>query len=83
MAKKVDEQLWVRVLELEQALKEQEKQTKQSIDELAQQYHDNHNHLPALDQLRINMRNRKKRVSMAYLVALFSMVSCFMVLIVC
>ena len=48
MAKKVDEQLWVRVLELEQALKEQEKQTKQSIDELAQQYHDNHNHLPAL-----------------------------------
>ena len=83
MAKKVDEQLWVRVLELEQALKEQEKQTKQSIDELAQQYNDNHNHLPALDQLRINMRNRKKRVSMAYLVALFSMVSCFMVLIIC
>ena len=36
MAKKVDEQLWVRVLELEQALKEQEKQTKQRIDELGQ-----------------------------------------------
>ena len=48
MAKKVDEQLWVRVLELEQALKEQEKQTKQRIDELEQQYHDNHNHLPGL-----------------------------------
>lgn len=46
MAKKVDEQLWVRVLELEQALKEQEKQTKQRIDELGQQYHDHHNHLP-------------------------------------
>ena len=48
MAKKVDEQLWVRVLELEQALKDQEKQTKQRIDELGQQYHDHHNHLPAL-----------------------------------
>ena len=48
MTKKVDEQLWVRVLELEQALKEQEKQTKQRIDELEQQYHDNHNHLPVL-----------------------------------
>lgn len=48
MAKKVDEQLWVRVLELEQALKEQEKQTKQRIDELGQQYHDHHNHLPVL-----------------------------------
>ena len=46
MAKKVDEQLWVRVLELEQALKEQEKQTKQRIDELGQQY--NYHHLPAL-----------------------------------
>lgn len=38
MTKKVDEQLWVRVLELEQALKEQEKQTKQRIDELEQQH---------------------------------------------
>lgn len=38
MAKKVDEQLWVRVLELEQTLKEQEKQTKQRIDELEQQH---------------------------------------------
>ena len=46
MTKKVDEQLWVRVLELEQALKEQEKQTKQRIDELEQQYNDNH--LPVL-----------------------------------
>lgn len=46
MAKKVDEQLWVRVLELEQALKEQEKQTKQRIDELGQQYHEHHNYLP-------------------------------------
>ncbi|MBS6020950.1 MAG: hypothetical protein KH895_01160 [Haemophilus haemolyticus] len=48
MAKKVDEQLWVRVLELERALKEQEKQTKQRIDELGQQYNYHHNHLPAL-----------------------------------
>ena len=46
MAKKVDEQLWVRVLELEQALKEQEKQTKQRIDELGQQYNERHNYLP-------------------------------------
>ena len=38
MAKKVDEQLWVRVLELEQTLKKQENQTKQRIDELEQQH---------------------------------------------
>nr|DAS99866.1 MAG TPA: hypothetical protein [Caudoviricetes sp.]DAV05555.1 MAG TPA: hypothetical protein [Caudoviricetes sp.] len=39
--------------------------------------------IPAtIDQLRINMRNRKNRVSMAYLVALFSMVSFFIVLII-
>lgn len=38
MAKKINEQLWVRVLELEQTLKEQEKQTKQRIDELEQQH---------------------------------------------
>ena len=38
MAKKVDEQLWVRVLELEQTLKKKENQTKQRIDELEQQH---------------------------------------------
>ena len=38
MAKKINEQLWVRVLELEQTLKEQEKQTKQRIDELEEQH---------------------------------------------
>ena len=38
MAKKADEQLWVRVLELEQTLKKQENQTKQRIDELEQQH---------------------------------------------
>mgnify|MGYP000875356039 CR=1 FL=1 len=38
MAKKIDEQLWGRVLELEQALKEQEKQTKQRIDNLEEQH---------------------------------------------
>lgn len=38
MAKKVDEQLWVRVLELEQTLKEQENKTKQRIDELEEQH---------------------------------------------
>ncbi|MBN6064215.1 hypothetical protein [Aggregatibacter actinomycetemcomitans] len=38
MAKKIDEQLWVRVLELERALKEQEEQTKQKIDELEEQH---------------------------------------------